>query len=159
MPIHSAAGRPCGDAARAGKGAGRLPDATRRDGPSVRRSGAFVKDFGRYRRTCGVHQTTEGRQLAVTLHTFRAWFASAIRAEHDAGVAATLLGHAQRGTTDQSYTKFAAERLIAAVEAAAVANKSGGLRNSTAAGRRAQYRRAETRLTYPLVTNYNRSCA
>jgi integrase len=115
VPIHSAVAGLV-ETRRAGK----EPDAflIHEAGPaSVRRSGAFVKDFERYRRTCGVHQTTEGRQSAVTLHTFRAWFASAIRPEHDAGVAATLLGHAQRGTTDQSYTKFAAERLIAAVEA------------------------------------------
>jgi integrase len=85
-------------------------------GTCVRRSGAFVKDFARYRVSLGVHETTEGPQSAVTLHTFRSWFASAIRAEHDQSVAAALLGHAQRGLTDRVYTKFPDDRLKAAVE-------------------------------------------
>ena len=75
--------RPCGDPPRR-QGAGRIPD--RRSGTGQRaalwglREGlrAIPPDLRRA-------SDDEGRQSAVTLHTFRAWFASAIRAEHDAG--------------------------------------------------------------------------
>jgi integrase len=114
VPIHSALAAIVERRSGAGQ-----PDAflIHEAGPaSVRRSGAFVQDFRRYRKACGVHEATDSRQSAVTLHTFRSWFASAIRAQHDEGVAATLLGHARSGITDRAYTKFGAERLIAAVE-------------------------------------------
>ena len=114
VPIHSALAE-----IMARRSTAKKPDAFlmhEAGGTSVRRSGAFVKDFGRYRQACNVHEPTQGRQSAVTLHTFRAWFASAIRAEHDESVAATILGHSKRGVTDRAYTKFSDERLKAAVE-------------------------------------------
>jgi integrase len=123
VPIHSALAGIV-EARSAGKATGAF--LIHEAGPaSVRRSGAFVQDFQRYRKACGVHEETEGRQSAATLHSFRSWFASAIRAEHDEGVAATLLGHAKRNITDRSYTKFTAERLRAAVESVALPALAG----------------------------------
>ena len=63
-----------------------------------------------------MHQATDTAKSAVTLHTFRAWFASAMRETQDVAVVASVLGHTKAGITDSAYTKFPMERLRQAVE-------------------------------------------
>lgn len=99
--------------------AARLPDdflIHEAGGEADRRSARFDRRFIDYRKRCGVDQVTDTGKSAVTLHTFRAWFASALRETQDTAVAATILGHEKTGITDSAYTKFPMERLRQAVE-------------------------------------------